>query len=139
MRVVVVGHPRSGSNSLVEVLQCHPKLSLANEPFNVNYASWDPANFDYVARLHSGESFEVLVDELLADFGGIKVMSYQLPGDLVGRLVRGSDVRIIVLRQRNLLQTAVSQLLAEQTGLWKTWDVVGSLEERYRDLEPLDL
>jgi hypothetical protein len=35
-RLLVVAHPRSGSNSLVEILDCHPELTLLDEPFNEN-------------------------------------------------------------------------------------------------------
>ena len=37
---MVVAHPRSGSNSLVEILDSHPELTLLNEPFNEKYATW---------------------------------------------------------------------------------------------------
>lgn len=53
--------------------------------------------------------------------------------------MRRSDVRVIALRRRNLLQTALSQVVAEQTGLWKTWDAVGPLEDHYGNLAPVDL
>ena len=49
-RLVVVAHPRSGSNALVEILRCHPDLTLLNEPFNENFSSWLPANPDYRAQ-----------------------------------------------------------------------------------------
>ncbi len=49
LRLVVVAHPRSGSNTLVESLDCHPDLTLLNEPFNENFSTWLPANPDYRA------------------------------------------------------------------------------------------
>ncbi|HYD10619.1 MAG TPA: hypothetical protein VEA78_10985, partial [Acidimicrobiales bacterium] len=68
---------------------------------------------------------------------GLKVLSYQLDLPLLSHLLLRPDVRVIRLRRRNLLETAVSTLVAQQTGLWKTWDHDGPLEERYHALEPI--
>jgi hypothetical protein len=138
-RVVVIGHPRTGTNSLVEILQCQPGLILVNEPFNEQYPSWDPDNVDYPGRLVAGEPFDDIVDELFALYGGLKELSYQLDDDHLRRLVTRVDVRVVTLSRRNLLDTAVSQVIAETTGLWKTWDADGPLEGHYRDLGPLDI
>ena len=134
-----MAHPRSGSNSLVEILETQPGLAIVNEPFNENYATWGEGNSDYLGRLRAGESLDELVDEVFSAASGVKELSYRLEGDLLHRLASRPDVRVITLRRRNLLQTALSQLLAEQTGLWKTWDATGPLEDTYRDLEPLDV
>jgi hypothetical protein len=139
VKIVVLGHPRSGTSSLVEILHCQPGISIAIEPFAEGYASWDPEHVDYCARLHAGEVFEALVDEIFAAYSGLKELSYQLPDDRLRRLATRPDVRVVTLRRRNLLQTAVSQLIAEQTGLWKTWDATMPLEEHYRGLAPLDV
>src|SRR5207249_2999436 len=56
-------------------------------------------------------------------------------GDLTGR----PEVRVITLQRTNLLQTAVSQVIAERTDLWKTWDANKPLAEHYQDLPALDL
>jgi len=138
-RVVVLAHARSGSNSLVEVLDRHPALSFINEPFNENFATWGADNPDYVARLRSGEAFDVIVDELFAQYTAMKELTSQLDDDCLDRLVRRPNVRVITLRRRNQLQTAVSQVIAEHTGLWKTWDATQPLDEHYRELPPLDL
>jgi hypothetical protein len=58
-RLVVVAHPRSGSNSLVEILDCHPELTLLDEPFNENFSSWLPANPDYLAKASRHPLFPV--------------------------------------------------------------------------------
>jgi LPS sulfotransferase NodH len=138
-RVVVLAHPRSGSNSLVEILERHRSVSIINEPFNEHFTSWHPGNRDYVSRLRAGESMGRLLDELFADFTGLKVLSYQLNDAELKTLLDRGDVRIIALRRRNLLQTAVSQVVAEATGLWKTWDADRPLEDYYQGLPPLDV
>jgi hypothetical protein len=123
MNIILVGHPRSGTNSLVEILRCQPGLTIANEPFYEEYASFGPFNIDYRARLSQGESFATLIDEIFDNFDGIKELSYQLEGDMLRQLTHRPNARVITLRRRNLLQTTVSFMLAEITGIWKQWDV----------------
>ncbi|MEU0992184.1 hypothetical protein [Streptomyces sp. NPDC005953] len=164
MNIILIGHPRSGTNSLVEILRCQPGLTVVNEPFCEEHASWNPSNSDYLARLNSGESFSALIDELFNKFNGIKELSYQLTGDTLRQLVHRPGVRVVTLRRRNLLQVAVSFLLAERTGIWKRWDadappaadhfgtpypavglervgghVAPSLNDRYQNLDPLEV
>lgn len=134
-RVVVLAHPRSGSNSLVQILERHPSVSIINE----HYSSWDSNNPDYVSRLRSGEPIRSLLDELLADYTGLKVLSYQLNDDELTALLERADLKVVALRRRNLLETAVSQVLAESTGLWKTWDADRPLEDYYRGQPALDV
>jgi LPS sulfotransferase NodH len=136
---VVLAHPRSGSNSLVEVLERHDGITIINEPFNENFASWGPENPDYLARLHTGEPFSALIDELFAQFTGLKELTYQLDDAALGHLVARPEVRVIALKRRNLLQTAVSQLAAERSGLWKTWDASQPLETYYEGIGSLSL
>ena len=112
---------------------------MVNEPFNEHFASWDPNNADYVSRLRAGEPIGGLLDELFAEFTGLKVLSYQLSDSELTTLLQRRDVKVIALRRRNLLQTAVSQVVAESTGLWKTWDAERPLEDYYRGLPPLDV
>ena len=129
----------SGSNSLVEILQCHPSLQILNEPFNENFHTWEPGNPNYRDRVHDIDSLDGVLAEILAAYSGIKVLSYQLTPELLDHLVLRPDLHVIVLRRRNLLAAAVSNLVALQTNLWKTWDAERRLEEYYQQLEPLDI
>jgi LPS sulfotransferase NodH len=138
-RVVVLAHPRSGSNSLVEILERHRSVSIVNEPFNEHYASWDPGNADYASRLRDDGAISNVLDELFAEFTGLKVLSYQLDDASLATLVGRREVKVIALRRRNLLRTGVSQVVAEATGLWKTWDADRDLEDYYRGLPALDI
>jgi hypothetical protein len=47
------------------------------------------------------------------------------------------DVKVLVLRRRNLLEAVVSNLIALQTNLWKTWDADHPLEHYYTHLAPI--
>jgi hypothetical protein len=136
-RVVVVAHPRSGSNSLVGILDCHPELTLLNEPFNENFSSWLPTNPDYRARITDVTSLDRVVDGILADYSGFKVHSYQLETDLLAHLLCRRDLCVVFLRRRNLLEAVVSNLIAEQTGLWAAWDRDRALEDYYTGLDAL--
>lgn len=140
MKAIVIAHPPSGSNSLVEILNAHPDIApVVNEPFSESFASWDPTHQDYRGRLVSGESFASLVDEVLREAGGMKVLSYHLEADHLRHLVVRDGTRVVTLERRNQLATAVSQVIAERVGLWKTSDASSSLEEHYRGIGALDI
>jgi hypothetical protein len=137
-RVVVLAHPRSGSNSLVEILQRHHEVSMINEPFNEHFASWDSNNADYVSRLRGGESITPILDELFTTYTGLKALSYQLNDAELRALLERPEAKVLALHRRTLLQTALSQVVAESSGLWKTWDADRPLED-YRGLPALDV
>ncbi len=139
-RLVVIAHPRSGSNSLVEILDCHPELTLLlDEPFNEDFSTWLPANPDYRALVTDVTSLDRVVDGILADYSGFKLHSYQLETELLAHLLYRRDLYVMFLRRRNLLEAAVSGLIAEQTGLWAAWDRDRDLEDYYTDLAPLSV
>jgi hypothetical protein len=138
-RLVVVAHPRSGSNALLEILRCHPDLRLLNEPFNESFSGWLPANPDYLARATDVSSFDEVVDGILADYSGFKLHTYQLDMGLLAHLLCRQDLHVIFLRRRNLLEAVVSSFIAEQTGLWSEWDRDRVLESYYTDLAPVPL
>lgn len=138
-RLVVVAHPRSGSTSLMEILDCHPELTLLDEPFNEDFSTWLPANPDYRALVTDVTSLDRVVDGILADYSGFKVHSYQLETELLAHLLCRRDLYVVFLRRRNLFEAAVSGLIAEQTGLWAAWDRDRALEDYYTDLAPLSV
>lgn len=135
--LVLVAHARSGSNSLVELLNLGLPQPILNEPFNENFISWSSDNPNYRDRVLGIRSLDQVVDEILSEWSGLKVLSYQLDLPLLRHLVLRSDIDVIFLRRRNVLETAVSNLIALQTNLWKTWDADGPIATRYEQLEPL--
>ena len=139
VRVLFFAHPRSGSSSLYEILQSHPELNILEEPFNENFMQWDVTNKNYCELVHDIPSLEAQVSEIFATHNGIKILDYQLPTDLTVNLLRRTDCKIIFLRRKNVLQSVVSVLIAEQTRLWKKWEMTKPLEEYYRGLQPLDI
>lgn len=139
IRVLFLAHPRSGSSSLYEILQLHPALNILEEPFNENFTRWDAGNKNYLELVYDIPSLEAQIVEIFESCSGIKILDYQLPPNLIAYLLRRADCRIVFLRRRNLLQSIVSVLIAEQTRLWKKWEMTKPLEEYYQNLQPLDI
>jgi hypothetical protein len=138
-RVLLFAHPRSGSSNLYQILQSHPALEVLEEPFNENFVNWQPGNKDYLGSVHDVETLDEQLAEIFTRFNGLKVLDYQLSDDLVEHLLSRADLRVVFVRRRNVLKAVVSNLIAEQTDLWKVWDMTRPLESYYAGLRPLDL
>src|SRR5688572_9827055 len=139
LRIILFAHPRSGSSSLYQILQLHPELNILEVPFNENFIRWNPDNKNYRDLIHDIPSLEAQLAEIFAAYNGVKMLDYQLPDELAIHLLQRRDCKIIFLRRVNLLQSVVSVLIAEQTQLWKKWEMTKPLEDYYRDLQPLDV
>ena len=139
LRVLFLAHPRSGSSSLYQILQLHPELNILEEPFNENFTRWDVNHKNYRELIHDVPSLDRQVEEIFKTHNGIKILEYQLSEDLMLHLVQRADCKIIFLRRTNVLQSVVSVLIAEQTKLWKRWEMTQPLDEYYRNLQPLDI
>jgi hypothetical protein len=139
VRVILFAHPRSGSSSLYQILQLHPDLHILEEPFNEHFVDWNASHKNYRALIYDTASLDTQLAEMFTSYNGVKVLNYQLPEALAVHLLQRSDCQVIFLRRRNLLQAVVSVLLAEQTHLWKKWEMTQPLEAYYRHLRPLDI
>ena len=42
LKLVLFAHARSGSSTLLRILQLHPALHIVEEPFHDQYATWNP-------------------------------------------------------------------------------------------------
>ncbi len=138
-RIILFAHPRSGSSSLYQILQLHPDLNILEEPFNEHFTDWNPGNKNYRSFIFDTPSLDAQLADIFSTHNGVKVLDYQLPDDLAVHLLQRPDCKIIFLRRRNVLQSVVSVLIAEQTHLWKKWEMTRPLEEYYRNLQPLDI
>ncbi len=138
-KVLLFAHPRCGSSNVYQILQLHPALDILEEPFNENFVSWAPENRDYRALVHDIPSLEEQLADIFMQFDGLKVLNYQLRDELIEHLLLRSDLRVVFMRRRNVLQAVVSNLIAEQTHLWKKWNMTRSLASHYAGLQPLDL
>jgi Sulfotransferase domain len=138
-RVILFAHPRSGSSSLYQILQLHPDLNILEEPFNEHFTEWNLNNKNYLSLIFDIPSLDAQLADIFIAYNGVKVLDYQLPDDLAVHLLQRSDCKIIFLRRRNVLQSVVSVLIAEQTHLWKKWEMTRPLEEYYQNLQALDI
>ena len=139
LQLIFFAHARSGSSSLLKMLQLHPDLHLIEEPFHEDFASWHPDNPNYRDQIHDRTSLDKQLDTIFATYNGLKVLDYQLSDDLIAHLLQRPNSHVLFLRRRNLLQAVVSAMIGQQTQLWKTWDMTQPLEEYYRHLQPLDI
>jgi hypothetical protein len=139
VRLIFFAHPRSGSSSLYQILQLHPELNILEEPFNENFTRWNRNNKNYREQIHDLPSLETTLTEIFSVYNGIKMLDYQLPDPLAVHLLQRPDFKVIFLRRKNLLKSVVSVLIAEQTHLWKKWEMTRPMEEYYSNLQPLDL
>jgi hypothetical protein len=138
-KFVLFAHPRSGSSTLLRVLQSHPRLRVAEEPFHEKYQEWTPDEPKYVDLITDVASLEDQLAALFAKYDGIKVLDYQLPPEIYTHLLLMPELKVIFLRRRNLLQAAVSLFIAKQTDVWKVWDLKGDIASAYANLEPIAL
>lgn len=136
-RLIIFAQPRSGSNSLLRVLQLHPDLELLEEPFNERHLSW--WGREYRARIRDVRSFDAVLREIFAEYDGFKTLPYQLPEKLNRRMLLAPRRRIVFLRRRNLLKAVVSGQIADQTGLWHPSWASKPVLDYYSALQPLSV
>lgn len=136
---VLFAQARSGSTILLRVLQLHPRLKVALEPFYHKYHTWNPEEPNYIDHIVDIQSLEEQLALLYSRYDGFKVLDYQLPKELYMHMLLRPDIKVIALKRRNILQQAVSGFIAEQTGIWQKRDLKGELVDAYRSLEPIDL
>ena len=135
---VLFAQARSGSSNLLRMLQLHPKLRIAEEPLHEKYHKWHPGEPQYVKLIKDVPTLEEQLAALFSKHDGIKVLDYQLPEEIYAHLLLKPELKVVALRRRTLLQQLVSGFIAEQTGIWKMWDLKGELACAYKDLKPID-
>ena len=129
---------RCGSTTLVRALEKHPDVRILNEPFNTNFTTHRPGSRDYLALATDERSIDEQLDHMFADHNGVKTLGYQIPWKLSAHLLRNPRRRVIFVKRPNVLQTVVSGLISQQTGIWHSWDVDGAAT-RTTPLQPLDI
>lgn len=138
-RTVIFAHARSGSTTLYRILQLHPLMNVALEPFWHGYAKENPGERNYVDFIEDVPSLEKALDDLFAMYNGIKILSYQLSKELYTHLLLSPDVTVIFLQRANLLRAEVSGCIAEQTCVWQISDLNEQTRRMYRNLKPISL
>ncbi|MHB1152341.1 MAG: sulfotransferase domain-containing protein [Eubacteriales bacterium] len=137
-KVIIFAHPRSGSTSLYKILNTHPDLNLALEPFHDSYSEWHPDEKNYIDYISDIPSLDAALEELFYKYNGMKILSYQLPEEIYKHLLNRSDCKVIFLWRANYLKSVVSVLIAEQTHIWQKSDL-NTISGSYEQLEPLKI
>ena len=138
-RFLVFAHMRSGSSTFVRALECHPAIRILSEPFNSTFTTWRPGDRNYLELTKDPRTLDEQLEHMYRSYNGIKSLGYQLPWELNAHMLRDRRRHVIFLKRTNVLQTVVSGLIAQQTGVWHRWDLEGPLEDRYACLEPLSI
>lgn len=136
---IIFAHARSGSNNLAACLNTDPTIRVAEEPFHEKYSVWHPTERNYHSFIVDVPTLTQSLDELFSRYNGMKILDYQLSEELYAHLLGIHDYKVIFLRRRNLLQTVVSGLIAEQTGVWRVTDLTTDNEAKYNELTPLSV
>jgi len=142
---VIVSHPRSGSNFLRDILNQHPRVFEAGEPFHANFAvathqsevlKQERLSLDNVERcltnVAASESVEAIGFTLFNQTSG-----HVLSDSEAVQLALKDDLRVIFLIRRNLLKAFVSLKRALLTGAWHV-DAAGNLVHWPHSTTPLD-
>lgn len=128
-RFVILAAPRTGSNLLCTLLHSHPDVLCHHEIFN-------PEDI-FVAQPLRDTSFSLgcisernlnpldfLQQVWKNDLGhkqvGFKMTHYQ-QREVFNAVCADTEVHKIVLRRKQTLKTYVSQLIAQQTGIWEDY------------------
>ncbi|MEM8536195.1 MAG: hypothetical protein AAGF95_35545 [Chloroflexota bacterium] len=65
LQLIFFAHARSGSSSLLKILQLHPDLHLVEELFHEDFARWSPDNPNYRDQLHDRASLDKRICHIL--------------------------------------------------------------------------
>lgn len=155
--LVVVSHPRSGSNFLREILNQHPNIYHAGEVFHGNPAilrsmrEWinrfqpgaeqiDEADMDRLVTLDRFDAFAGRCREVTGRAVlGLNLFCPEIHSALddaaVDRLVLRPEVAPVFLIRRNLLKAYVSVVRALTTGAWHV-ERDGTLRQYSHSLSP---
>lgn len=118
-KFVIFANARTGSSSLALVLGDSKDVKLSFEPFHPKYPEWNPGEKDYSKLIVDRQTMNKYLDELFEKFNALKVLSYQLSSDIYFELLKRKEIKVLFLRRKNLLDMAISQMVAAQTGEWQ--------------------
>jgi riboflavin biosynthesis pyrimidine reductase/LPS sulfotransferase NodH len=130
VRFAIVAAPRTGSNMLCTMLNAHPEILCHHEIFN-------PGGIHYALDHRDGQFDLGSMAERDRNPAGFlrRVFGHRCGRNAVGfKVNRGQNemafhsvltdlnIRKIILRRRNRVKTFVSELIAEQTGQWESYE-----------------
>lgn len=135
---LIIGHPRCGSTLLCRSLDQHPDLSVyveALHPFDGPVLEWrkkytqEIYGLEYLEAIRDGRSsrlkersdFHLLTERIFADYNGFKILIQQLPISykIWEHFQADKNLKIVFLTRNNLLESALSNKLAQKTRIWQ--------------------
>ena len=137
--LIIFAHARTGSTSLMHLLSLHTNISICHEPFHPSHSSWYQGSDNYLERICDRDSLDRELLKIFERYNGIKTLTYQLPENLYEHLLLRDDTIVISLTRRNLLQAAVSGLVAQQTKIWQKSDIDKTRSGAVTHLDPLPI
>jgi hypothetical protein len=141
-RFLIFSLPRSGSTTLHEILQCHPQVRCALEPFNLSTKIGK-----IYGPIENRPRLEAALSDLWKSYNGIKHVwnQYGFPFGqsperlhLNRHLLEICNARVIFLKRRNVLKRIVSNEISQQSRKWGTSVGVREAHLRY-DFSPLNI
>ncbi len=136
-RLILFAHARTGSTSLMHLLNLHSDIRMCHEPFHPSHSTWYMGEENYVDLIKDEISLDAQLSKIFVRYNGIKTLSYQLPENLYERILSRDDIKVIFLSRRNRLQAAVSGFIARQTNVWQRSDLDKSGSRHVAQLEPV--
>jgi|SRR5580658_523228 hypothetical protein len=140
-RVLIFSLPRSGSSSLLKILNCHPQIECGFEPFNPATKLGKKFRFS----IHDEAGLERALAKVWKLYNGIKHVwnSNGLPFEKEGQrlnhhLLEVAGSKVIFLKRHNMLRRIVSGEISRQSGQWSS-DVVARRKIRRSNFEPIDI
>lgn len=137
LKILLFAHPRSGSTTLMQILNLHPEINLMHEPFNEEREQWAEGNKNYINETKTIVDLDQALEEIHKTYNGFKHLAYQLPEELTEHLLKNKGYKIIFLHRKNHLKSMVSAFIAEQTSVWTPEEKEQKGEPE--SLKPLDI
>jgi hypothetical protein len=141
-RFLIFSLSRSGSSSLRDILDCHPQVRCAFEPFNPSTRLGEK----YGRSITDEATLEQALARVWEGYSGIKhVWNYnRLPFGaadnqrLNRHLLAVCNARVIYLKRRNVLRRIVSAEISHQSQQWSS-NARARWQVRRSKFEPLDI
>ena len=134
-KFIIFAHPRSGSTSLARVLGEIKGVKMCIEPFHPSFSIWYPMEKNYHKLINDAKSMKDALNEIFEKYTGIKVLSYQFPEKIYFSMLSNKNYKILFLTRKNLLDAALSNMIAEQTKEWHRSDNLSV----YDQLKPIPI
>lgn len=148
IRFVILAAPRTGSNWVCSMLNSHPEILCHHEIFN-------PAGIHYALDHRNGDldigtpeerdrAPEMILDRLWQTHFDKRVVGFKLnlgqDRRVFERVLADAAIKKLVLLRRNRIRTYVSEMIAEKTGRWESYDLTDSIRPTLRiDVDLNDL